>query len=98
MRNFKFFQGIVGARVVSVGGILNELNEPPFGISYRHWNMLPQDLRDGEMEDMLLYIEGWESARINVDNNPYMDVENRFMWNRGFWNYNNRIVSRNNVI
>lgn len=92
MRTFNFFRGIIGAIVVSVGDVLNELNEPPFGISYRHWNMLPQDLRGGEIEDMLLFIEGWESARINVNINPYMDIENREMWNRGYMACFNRVT------
>ena len=32
--------------------------DPPYGISNRHWNMLPQDLIGGEREDIELYIEG----------------------------------------
>ena len=61
--------------------------DPPLGISRRHWNMLPQDLRGGEREDMELYIEGWEAARIANYNNPYHDIlTNRpERWNRG-WN------------
>ena len=85
MRTFNFFRGIISARVVNVGAVdFTVADEPPFGISYRHWNILPQDLRGGEIEDMLLFIEGWESARINVSINPYMDIENREMWNRGY--------------
>jgi hypothetical protein len=93
MRQFNFFRGNVGgARVVSIGGALNELDEPlrPEGMSNRHWNILPQDLRGGEQEDMILYIEGWESARININLNPYMDNENREMWNRGYMDCFNR--------
>jgi hypothetical protein len=62
-------------------------SNPPEGISYRHWNMLPQDLRGGEREDIELYIEGWEAARIANYNNPYHDIlTNRpERWNRG-WN------------
>ena len=71
--------------------------EPPFGISRRHWNMLPQDLRDGQRLNVLLYIEGFEAARIHMNINPHQDIENREMWNRGYlryinrveWNYNN---------
>ena len=61
--------------------------DPPLGISRRHWNMLPQDLRGGEREDIELYIEGWEAARIANYNNPYHDIlTNRpERWNRG-WN------------
>jgi hypothetical protein len=82
---------MVGARVVSVGGaLLNEpyiplqIAEPPEGMSYRHWNMLPQDLRGGEREDMELYIEGWEAARNANYNNPYPDQLRGEIWNRGF--------------
>ena len=92
---FNFFRGMVGARVVGTGGaLLNEpyiplqiTHAPPMGMSYRHWNMLPQDLRGGEREDIELYIEGWEAARIANYNNPYHDIlTNRpERWNRG-WN------------
>ena len=60
--------------------------DPPLGISRRHWNMLPQDLRGGEREDIELYIEGWEAARIANYNNPYHDIlTNRpERWNRGW--------------
>jgi hypothetical protein len=49
--------------------------------------MLPQDLIGGEREDIELYIEGWEAARIANYNNPYHDIlTNRpERWNRG-WN------------
>ena len=58
--------------------------EPPFNISRRHWNMLPQDLRGGERDDMILYIEGWEAARDANYNNPYPDQLRGEVWNRGF--------------
>ena len=93
IRPFKFFHGITGARVVSIGGVLNELNEPyiplqithapPFGMSHRHWNMMPQDLRGGDPRHMGIYIEGWEAARDANYNNPYPD-QLREVWNRGF--------------
>ena len=66
--------------------------EPPFNISRRHWNMLPQDLRGGERDDMILYIEGWEAARDANYNNPYPDQLRGEVWNRGFdawWNRRN---------
>ena len=107
MRNFKFFKGIVGARVVSVGEELNELNEPyiplqithapPMGMSYRHWNMMPQDLRGGDPRHMGIYIEGWEACLSNnLHVNPYVDfndpimIENREAWNRGYMACMNR--------
>ena len=66
--------------------------EPPFNISRRHWNMLPQDLRGGEREGMETYIEGWEAARDANYNNPYPDQLRGEVWNRGFdawWNRRN---------
>jgi hypothetical protein len=58
--------------------------DPPYGISNRHWNMLPQDLRGGEREDMLLYIEGWEASARADYNNPYPDQLRGEVWNRGW--------------
>ena len=96
MRNFKFFKGIIGARVVSVGGTLNEINEPPYGISRRHWNMLPQDLRGGTQRHMEVYIEGWEAYRNNITISPYAGIwdpefnELNHLWNRGYIISSNR--------
>lgn len=86
MREFRIFRGWFGARRVSVQHILNELDEPtrPEGISNRHWNMLPQDLRDATEQEMLCYIQGWEDSRSNVETNPYHDRTRRNLWNRGF--------------
>ena len=70
------------------------LPEPPFGMSHRHWNMMPQDLRGGERDDMILYIEGWEAARDANYNNPYPDQLRGEVWNRGFdawWNRRNGV-------
>jgi hypothetical protein len=78
----------------------NELHEPyiplqithapPFDISHRHWNMLPQDLRGGTLIHMEIYIEGWEAFRNNITVNPYegiindpMVIEWGELWNRG---------------
>ena len=66
---------------------------PPEGISRRHWNMLPQDLRGGELLGMETYIEGWEAARHANYNNPHPDQLRFEMWNRGFhewWDRRNR--------
>jgi len=63
---------------------------PPFGISRRHWNMLPRDLRGGDPRHMEIYIEGWEAFRNNISENPYMGINDteliewRELWNRGY--------------
>lgn len=100
IRPFNFFRGMVGTRVVSVQHILdglNEVPEPPFGISRRHWHMVPQDLRGGERDDMILYIEGWEACiSSNLHTNPYFGINNpeviqrRELWNRGYMACMNR--------
>jgi hypothetical protein len=93
IKPFNFFRGFFGARVISIGNVLNELyQEPPFNISRRHWNMLPQDIRGGDELNMLLYIEGWEAAVRSDHNNPYDDMIRALMWNRGWsacWNRRN---------
>ena len=58
--------------------------DPPYGISNRHWNMLPQDLRGGEREDIELYIEGWEASARADYNNPYPNQLRGEVWNRGW--------------
>jgi hypothetical protein len=105
MRLFNFFRGMVGARVVSVGGaLLNEpyiplqiTHAPPEGMSYRHWNMLPNDIRNGDPIRAEIYVAGWEgclSPDLHV--NPYMGfndpimIENREVWNRGYMACMNR--------
>lgn len=93
IRTFNFLRGMVGARVVSIGGALNELNrtEPPEGMSYRHWNMLPQHIRDGGQRRAEIYIEGWEACLSrDLHVNPYVGfddpimIENREIWNWGY--------------
>jgi hypothetical protein len=67
--------------------------DPPFGISRRHWNMMPQDLRDGAHENRIYYMMGWEAARDANYNNPYTDTEPAELWNRGWhawWERRNR--------
>jgi hypothetical protein len=107
MRLFNFFRGMVGARVVSVQHILDELNAPyiplqithapPEGMSYRHWNMLPQDLRGGSPRHMEVYIEGWESFRNNITVNPYIGINDNEviewseLWSRGNLAFHNRV-------
>ena len=75
---FKFFKGKVYTDEYTA--------QRPYGISNRHWNILPQDLRGGSPRRMEVYIEGWEAARSANYNNPYHDPHtNRGeIWNRGF--------------
>jgi hypothetical protein len=100
IKPFNFFRGVVGPRVVATGGEfyapyiplqyapyipLQITHAPPEGISHRHWNMLPQDLRGGERENMELYIEGWEASSQGNYNNPYHDdIIRAEIWNRGW--------------
>jgi hypothetical protein len=84
IRPFNFFRGFVGARVVSVG------EEPPFNLSRRHWNMLPQDLRGTTEQEMESFIQGWEDGRIVGVVNPYRDRTRRNLWNRGYLECNRR--------
>ena len=107
IRSFNFFRGMVGPRVVSIGGALNELNEPyiplqithapPFGMSHRHWNMMPNDIRNGDPIRAEIYVAGWEACLSgNLHINPYVDfndpimIENRELWNRGYMACMNR--------
>ena len=97
IRVFNFFRGMVGPRVVSVQHILDELNEPPEGMSYRHWNMLPQDLRNGNPIRAEIYVAGWEACLSpDLHINPYMGfndpimIENREVWNQGYMTCMNR--------
>ena len=105
IRSFNFFRGMVGARVVSVGGaLLNEpyiplqiTHAPPEGMSYRHWNMLPNDIRNGNPIRAEIYVAGWEACLSrNLHINPYVDfndpimIENREAWNRGYMACMNR--------
>ena len=73
---FKFFKGKVYTDEYTV--------EPPYGMARRHWNMLPQDLRNGPQENMVLYIQGWEAARNDNYNNPYVNQIPAELWNRGW--------------
>jgi hypothetical protein len=86
---------------------INELHEPyiplqithapPFGISHRHWNILPRDLRGGTLIHMEIYIEGWEAGRNNITINPYEGIINDpvvtewiELWNRGHLRWSGR--------
>lgn len=65
-------------------------NEPPYGISRRHWNMLPLDLRGTTEQEMESFIQGWEDGRIVGVVNPYRDRTRRNLWNRGYLECNRR--------
>jgi hypothetical protein len=68
-------------------------DNPPEGISRRHWNMMPRELRDGPIEDMEVYIRGWEAARDANYNNPHINPIPAELWNRGWhawWERRNR--------
>jgi hypothetical protein len=86
---FKFFNGKIYTDEYTVP-------TPPYGISNRHWNILPQDLRRGEINHMVIYLRGWEACRFNDTTNPFRDIERREVWDRGFIDYRNRITYDNN--
>ena len=79
---FKFFKGKVYTDEYTI----------PYGMSHRHWNILPQDLRGSTLQEMECYIQGWEGARNNIAVNPYHDIIRRELWNRGYWRFMNRTV------
>ena len=67
--------------------------DPPFNLSRRHWNILPQDLRGATLQEMNCYIQGWEAASQADYNNPYHDLIRGELWNRGWhawWERRNR--------
>jgi hypothetical protein len=73
---FKFFKGKVYTDEYTV--------DPPFNLSRRHWNILPQDLRGTTLQEMDCYIRGWEAASQADYNNPYHDLIRGEIWNRGW--------------
>jgi hypothetical protein len=102
MKPFKFFIGRPSYydRVINRDYYTNirfHQREPPVGVSRRHWNMLPQDMRDGPIEDMVVYIQGWEAARNANYNNPYNNLTPAELWNRGWhaWSWRQTRVGQN---
>jgi len=82
---FKFFKGKVYTDEYTI--------DPPFGMSRHHWNMMPQELRNGPTENMVVYIQGWEAARDANYNNPHINPILAELWNRGWhawWERRNR--------
>jgi hypothetical protein len=102
IKPFKLLNGYTYSDEYTIPNLDNAIwrDNPPFGISHRHWNMLPQDLRGGEREDMLLYIQGWEAARNANYNNPHQEPAAE-IWNIGWhawWERRNRVNQNfNNV-
>ena len=91
IKDFKFFQN--KERVFThyldalddyhLGGIQPN---PPYGISRRHWNLLPDFLKIHPERDILDYLDGWEASRQNNFDNPHHDGGDRArLWNRGWW-------------
>ena len=72
-----------------LGGIQNN---PPYQLSRRHWNLLPQRLRNGPGRDIADYIDGWEARRNNnLNNSHHTDLHRAELWNSGFWDCSNRM-------
>jgi len=100
MRQFKFFKGqstspldAYADRVINnshYGVYRIGQDEPPFNLSRRHWNLLPQDLRGATLQEMECYIRGWEDARNAIYVNPFHDARRGELWNAGFWRFMNR--------
>lgn len=94
INQFKFLQSNDTVTYLDIGNARFHIGqtEPPFNLSRRHWNILPQDLRGTTLQEMDCYIRGWEAARQNNMVNPYHDVIRGELWNRGFWNCMGRRV------
>lgn len=98
MKPFKFFQTEQEAfreRLLGIIDNVREINrgpiqEPPYGLSNRHWNILPEHMRSETEQHIVIYLQGWESNHVNQRINPYQDIERREFWNEGFWAYEGR--------
>ena len=67
---------------------------PPFDLSNRQWNILPQDLKDAnQQEDMYLYLQGWEASRRGDAANPYDNQHFAYRWDRGFTDHQMRVAN-----
>ena len=66
---------------------LGGIRQKPDCLSNREWNILPQDLKGGSIEDMLTFLEGFEASRMGRLTNPWVDIAKREMWNRGYMLY-----------
>ena len=98
IKPFKLLNGYTYSDELHVPYIpLQITHAPPEGISNRHWNMLPRDLRVGTLIHMEIYIEGWEAGRNNITINPYEGIINDpvvtewiELWNRGHLRWSGR--------
>jgi hypothetical protein len=90
---FKFFKGKIYTDEYTIRAQPN----PPHGISHRHWNMLPQDLRGATLQEMNCYIQGWEASARADYNNPYHDMIRGELWNRGWhaWSWRQTRTGQN---
>lgn len=67
----------------------------PYGISNRHWNILPQDIRESTEEEMVAYIHGWETTNVmDIMDRPYDDLRLGAVWYRGYAHRQSRITRR----
>ena len=90
IKPFKIFKGYTYSDEFTFPTVRR--STPPFGMSQRHWNIMPEDLRNATEQEMLLYIEGWLSCRSNDNVNPYDDIRRRELWNRGYMAQLNRTL------
>ena len=102
MKQFKLLQGqssyasefsAYAERIINEGhyGVYRiGQDEPPFNLSLRHRNIMPQDLRGATLQEMECFIRGWEDARNAVHVNPFHDAVRGELWNRGYWRFINR--------
>ena len=105
IKPFKFFKGqsispldAYADRVINnshYGAFRIGQDEPPFNLSRRHWNLLPQDLRGATLQEMNCYIQGWEASARADYNNPYDDLIRAEIWNRGWHAWSWRQVRTN---
>lgn len=87
INKFKFFIGQTNPydRVINPDYYTTLQVDPPYGISRRHWNILPQDLRAGDWQEIHAFIEGWETPNSPEIINPYVDnFRLGNIWTRGW--------------
>lgn len=90
---FKFFEGKVykDEYTIPVGYI----NVPPYGISRRHWNIMPGDIREGTEEEMVAFIQGWETTDVmDIMDRPYENLILGALWYRGYAHRQSRMTRR----
>ena len=92
-----YFLGNIQGQLVNA--IRDLQQEPPYGLSRRHWNLLPQSLRNAPERDMTDYLDGWEARRNNnLNNSHHSDLHRAELWNRGFWDCSNRIRTNDQAV